>query len=86
MYPLSAIILIRNQNVTSDDFQLAQKFINDFKSAVEQLRKKNMKLVLKCTQILDLRMVLMFFFFFIVTFTLHLNVKNLQSPGNLYIT
>ena len=29
-----------------------------------------------------------FFFFFIVTFTLHLNVKNLQSPGNLnwYIT
>ena len=64
MYPLSAIILIRNQNVTSDDFQLAQKFINDFKSAVEQLRKKNMKLVLKCTQILDLRMVLMFCFFY----------------------
>ena len=29
-----------------------------------------------------------FFFFFIVTFTLHLNVKKLQSPGNLnwYIT
>ena len=27
-----------------------------------------------------------FFFFLIVTFTLHLNVKNLQSPGNLYIT
>ena len=26
------------------------------------------------------------FCFFMVTFTLHLNVKNLQSPGNLYIT
>ena len=26
------------------------------------------------------------FFFFIVTFALHLNVKNLQSPGSLYIT
>ena len=24
-----------------------------------------------------------FFFFFIVTFTLHLTAKNLQSPGNL---